>query len=685
MKIIDKVLRFLYGCLFFLTPLIFTFNTSELFEFNKMLFIYLMTILIAFLWLSKMILAKKIIFKKTKLDLPILFFLSSQILSTIFSIDRHVSLFGYYGRFNGGLLSTVSYILLYYGFVSNSIGTDFILKSSLWSSFLVMLYGLPGKLGHDITCFLVTGGAKFDNSCWDNSALQFQPSVRTFSTLGQPNWLGAFLAINFFIGLYYLIKNIKEVKFVLLNFSYLLFNLSFILFTRSKSALGAVGIGLLIFLSYYLTRVKTDTRKIILMSFLVLVIPVILFKTGFDKVDNILNLSFLKRSSVKVVGSVKTKPVSSPGEATDSLAIREIVWRGAVALGLKYPLFGTGLETFAYSYYLVRPVAHNLTSEWDFVYNKAHNEFLNYLATSGFLGLVTYLLMIGIVIYCFFPAMEELESKKQLDGKSLLLLALLSGYSTILVTNFFGFSTTTINIFFYLIPGLLFVIYQGEDNVTQQLNKVNPVQWLGILVAFAMVIYLTFSLVSYWIADTYYALGLNYSNLQIADYQKSANYFQQALKLRIEPVYEDRFSSSLSYLAAVAAYQKQTDTAKQLIILSDFYNQRSLVGSPKNVFYWKTRAKNEYLFYEVTSDVANLNEGIKALEVSQALAPTDPKIPYSLSVYYSLLYDQEKDAKQKVVWKNKSIAEIEQALKLKKDFQDASTFKQDLLKKYSLL
>ena len=55
-----------------------------------------------------------------------------------------------------------------------------------------MLWGLPGRFGYDMSCFLFLG--QLNNSCWTD---QFHPEVRMFSTLGQPNWLGAFLAVNF--------------------------------------------------------------------------------------------------------------------------------------------------------------------------------------------------------------------------------------------------------------------------------------------------------------------------------------------------------------------------------------------------------------------------------------------------------------------------------------------------------
>ncbi|KKQ23890.1 MAG: hypothetical protein US40_C0006G0004 [Candidatus Roizmanbacteria bacterium GW2011_GWC2_37_13] len=718
---IDKFLKFLYGSLFFLTPLIFAPLTSELFEFNKIIFIYVITILVGFFWLLKMILAKKTYFKRTPLDTPILLFLISQIASSIFSIDRHVSFFGYYGRFNGGLLSTISYIILYYGFVSNSFNIISFLKTSLWSSVLVMIYGLPGKLGHDLTCFLVSAGRTFDNSCWSRETNVFDPANRSFSTLGQPNWLGAYLAINFFIGIYFYVFYLRHSGKRPSNyegahpesqrgfwtsqndwkaFVYLFVNFSFILFTRSRSALAAVSIGLILFISYYLLFIKLNTKKLIITLLFITVIPAILFKTGIDKFDKFLKFPTSIFQSPNPLPASKNQPPSSNNSGvTESLDIRKIVWKGAVDLGLKYPLFGTGVETFAYSYYFVRPVEHNLTSEWDFIYNKAHNEFLNYLATTGFIGLGAYLLLI---ISFFYYLIKELriknyelkkENKKsvirnpQSSNQIILFMCLLISYLTILITNFFGFSTTTINLFFFLIPAFTMSLRGGDevDDEAISSKRHTNYQYFSIFIISGFTIYLLLATFSYWFADTQYALGLNYLKPGISDFQKAAGYFESALKVRVEPVYEDKFSSSLSYLAAIAFYQKQTDLANQIIKMSDYYNKKSLNASSKNIFYWKTRAKNQYLFYQVTLDNKDLEEGINVLLTGQKLAPTDPKIPYSLAVYYQLIYNQAKEQSIKENAKQASLLEIDKAIALKKDFQDALILKDDLLKKYGLL
>ena len=117
--ICNRIIEYSFYALFFLVPLVFWKDTSELFEFNKMWLTFGLTIIIVSCWFVKMVLQKRILLCRTPLDIPIILFLLSQVISTIFSLDTHVSVWGYYSRFNGGLLSIFSYIFLYYAFVSN--------------------------------------------------------------------------------------------------------------------------------------------------------------------------------------------------------------------------------------------------------------------------------------------------------------------------------------------------------------------------------------------------------------------------------------------------------------------------------------------------------------------------------------------------------------------------------------
>ncbi len=683
---ISRIIRYIYYLLFLLTPLIFSPTTSELFEFNKMLFIYTVAATISFLWIVRMVIAKRVIFKTTPIDIPIGLYVAGLIASTIFSIDRHTSIFGYYGRFNGGLLSIIAYLVLYWGFVSN-VGRKYverILQVSIISSLIVILWGFPGHFGADMTCFVFAPQGGFSNSCW---TAQFQPSIRMFSTLGQPNWLGAYLAIHFFIALYFYLKSIhvesaKESilvsikknlssKTTLFYFTYLIFNFVGLLFTRSRSAALASAISLLGFIGYYLLT-KRGKAQSILRSFLPLIavffIAILIFKTGIEPIDKYISL----RKAVSKPTAVVVETFAD-SDITGSGKIREIVWSGALELGRRYPLFGTGLETFAYSYYGVRPVAHNLTSEWDFLYNKAHNEYLNFLATTGFVGLGMYILMIVAVIYLFVRTI-----KKHHDS-GLFGISLLAAYTTILITNFFGFSTTTINIFFFLIPAFIVVFSAKESDIVSDHSEHMSLTSWALIVLSGFVLLLTYSyLYSYYVADTKYALSKQYA--QAGDSKTEAGLLQQALRLRREHVYEDKLSFALANLAYV--YQGDKKGARALVALSQRYNALSLLGSPKNVLYFKTRAKNYYLYYQLDSNPQDIQLGIDALGEAKRLSPTDPKIPYSASIFYSLMADAAKDQGKKKEFRDLSLAQIGESIALKPNYSDAYLIKAQLLKKY---
>lgn len=715
---LNKIIHFFYYLLFFTTPLVMVPITSELFEFNKMLFIYLITVVVIFFWLLKMILYKKIIIKKTPFDIVILLFLVSQILSTLFSIDRHTSFFGYYGRFNGGLLSIVSYVILYYGFVSNfavPVETtrrivSTILKISLISSTIVILWGLPGKFGRDLSCLLFMG--QFNNGCWTD---QFRPAERMFSTLGQPNWLGSYLAINFFIGLYFLFRNKHLKRSTVIFFGYLFLNFSSILFTRSRSGLLSIAIGLVVFAIFIFLKNKEfldQQYKKLLILFIGLFISIALFKTGIEKIDRFLSIPDyykatkstwqVKNGLVQQSKNIQNRTKLEAFGVTTSSDIRKIVWRGAIDLGLKYPIFGTGVETFAYSYYFVRPKEHNMTSEWDFLYNKAHNEYLNYFATTGFIGIIGYLVFIFLVFLYGWRKIKyqsRFNRDKDTDQKSkitnnnnealiqwnnqLLVICLLISYSTILITNFFGFSTTTINLFFYLIPAFLVIINNPSTSLrTSQQMSVSRLSWPQKMMIFILLItifYLLLYLAKYYLADINYARGDNFA--KIVEYQKAAQLLNEANNLKYEHVYVDKLSYVLANVAFIASYQKENDLAKKMIQTSDELNRKSLKASAQNVLYWKTKAKNYYLYYQITLDVKNLNVAIDALHEGQKYSPTDPKIPYSLAIFYALLEEETKDPNKKLEFQQLSLQEIGRSLELKRDYRDGYFLKGQFLKK----
>jgi len=710
-KICNRIIEYSFYFLFFLVPLVIASDTSELFEFNKMWLTFGLSLIIAETWLTKMILQRRIFIQRTPLDIPILLFLLSQFIATIFSWDMHVSFWGYYSRFNGGLLSIITYIFLYYAFLSNfSINAVAIVKRSLFvslfSGLVVALWGLPSHFGHDPTCFLFRG--IFDVSCWTED---FQPRVRIFSTLGQPNWLAAYLAIllPITVALIFIIQKYQTQKprfplILLIPFLLLILFYLDLLYTRSRSGILAVWVSLFLFFVIYFLHEKIKYFK--LLSFIIFTLFIITFIIGvpFNQLHK-LTFEGIKNSFSKPLTynpSPVTKPEVSPqneahaGEigGTDSGSIRNNVWPGAINIWKQYPIFGTGVETFAYSYYRYKPATQNLTSEWNFLYNKAHNEYLNYLATTGIVGLGTYLLIIGTFIIHFLRYLNhksQITNHKQIQNTKysntkhignwnlsgicnfefrILQLALLASYLSILVTNFFGFSVVITNIYLFMIPAFVFVLNDMIDKekqnhqspVTNHNSQISYYQWMFIAILLFAICYLLFALLKFWLADKSYSLGYNLSRAR--EHLEADRYLHKAVQQREEPVFKDELAVNDAFLAVFYASQKDStnkdnaaranDLAKEAIDISD----QLTTNYENNVVFWKSRTRIFYTLSQV--DPRYLPQALQSIEKTAELAPNDASISYNLGV----LYGQNNNLK-------KSIEVLEKTIKLKPNYQDA--------------
>ncbi|MBU1457260.1 O-antigen ligase family protein, partial [Patescibacteria group bacterium] len=493
-----QIISFLFHALFFFTPLILHPKMSEVFEFPKMLFVYTMTILITTAWILSWIKTKKITITRTPLDIPILLFLLIQILATVFSIDPHTSLWGYYSRFHGGLASTISYILLFYAFTSNVKGRTLdMINTILLSTGLISIYAILEHFG-------------IDKHVWVQDV-----QSRVFSTLGQPNWLSAYLVAILPL---YLLSTSKTYNFL----SILV--ITAIIFTKSQSGIAAMAIVLFVILFINLQKRHSGLSRILL-----LLVPVIVLIRPIKPLSslNLIN-PFYSTTQEIVQNDLKTRGKGG----SDSMAIRRVVWQGAIDLGKKHPLLGTGPETFAYSYYWTRPAEHNLLSEWDFLYNKAHNEYLNFFATTGFLGLGSYLLLIiWTTIWWLKTLRSNRHSGKQVfariqnqipessqtrpqNDKQTMMAPLFIGWLSILITNLFGFSVVAVALLFFLFPALA-----STPTKSKILSIVIPAKagiYINIL-AIATSIYLLISITNTFKADILYNQSRSQPSLELLE------------------------------------------------------------------------------------------------------------------------------------------------------------------------
>lgn len=445
LNIFQSIISWGFYLLFFCVPLIFTSINSELFEFNKMVLTYAITVVIIGAWICKMIITNKFIYKRTFLEIPLLLYFASHVLSTIFSIDTRTSIFGYYSRFHEGLLATISYLLLYFAAVSNLKSKDVrnIFYASFSAGIIVAVWGTFEHYGHSLSCLMVTGS--FDVGCWVQDVKN-----RVYATLGQPNWMAAYLDVLILTSFAF----IRKRENVMLNLFHHLVPVLFfaaLLFTKSRSGVIGliIGLAVLVFLTLKIDlKFKISNFKLLLVTCFLFLVTSVVFGLPLPKIEGLSLENYFgsKGQKAQIIEPKKQDTGYIDIGISTSSDIRKVVWDGAIKVWQRYPVFGSGVETFAYSYYKDRPAAHNMLSEWDFLYNKAHNEVLNLLATTGTVGIIAYFLVIAAFSRWFLLTPNRYP-----------LAPLVGAYITILVTNFFGFSVVIIGLYFFLIPAFCYI------------------------------------------------------------------------------------------------------------------------------------------------------------------------------------------------------------------------------------
>jgi putative inorganic carbon (hco3(-)) transporter len=571
-----------------------------------MYFVYTIALFIVICHLYNFIKGIAPLYRRSFLDWPLVIFLSSQTLSTFFSVDVHTSIFGYYSRLNGGLLSLITYALLYWIIVVyiDEKFKEQIVNLFLTSGVLVAGFGIAQHFG-------------IDKNVWVQDVQN-----RVFSTLGQPNWLAAYLCILLPFSVNKIFSSKKPVNYVFTIITFCLY-LS-LLYTKSKSGILAAVIAIGI---YFFFKLFSASKK----SILILISVFIIFSLTIE--NPIRDIVFPPPPA-----KTATPPTIN---ITPSGDIRKIVWGGSIDLWKQFPIFGTGPETFAYTYYWTRPASHNLTSEWDFIYNKAHNEYLNYLATTGTFGFVAYIL---VIIFVMLNLFQHLHKKK-------INLVILSSFISILITNIAGFSVVIVSLFFFLLP-----VLSIQTNLSPSKPPGVILKSFSILLILISFFLLTKNLFFY-LADITYA--------QADTFDSSDRYTSALEQIRLsvnyrpnEPVYLTKYANILSKLALTANNQKLESQAqnytKQAV---DAVNQATTI-SPFSLNLWKEKAQIYY--YLSVIDTGYYLKALDALTKATLLAPTDAKSFYMLAEFYQNI--KEYDA---------SIKYYQQAIDLKPNYDHA--------------
>ena len=188
-KHIDLAIEILLLAIIFLAPTIFDRRIGIVFSGTKAVVIRLFILTFLTLWSVKLLLFKEHKFLKTVFDWPVFTFMLICTASTITSIHVYSSLVGFYGRYEG-LISWYCFGLLFFvaaNYLKDTRALKRVLAVVMSAATLMAVYGIIQRFG-------------IDPYAWGGVATR----MRVIATIGQPNFLAAYIVMAFMLVLAFL-------------------------------------------------------------------------------------------------------------------------------------------------------------------------------------------------------------------------------------------------------------------------------------------------------------------------------------------------------------------------------------------------------------------------------------------------------------------------------------------------
>ncbi len=406
--------RIIISCIMLMVfgiPLYFGLNINSL-DLQKIAFMRTLSLIIAIIWIIKIVWTRELKFVQTPLDIPILAFLLINIIATIFSINPIISLFGFYGQFEG-LLVIINYIFLFYcvvNFINKKLFL-WMINVVILSGVLVASYGIIQYYGLDpIKWEMFTGG-------------------RVSSSLGNPIGFGNYIIMVLGITIcFFLSKEITSKKKPIIpskkkkkkaqiipryseqpktkiEIPWWIYGICIgiilygFCFSASRAPfLAMLGAFALIMILLWKSVITDKRRHLGIFGGIFLCYLVFSNITpGLDvigRLASIFKTPLPKQTSPFDVGTFTATSVAH-------LTPRIYLWQGALNIIKDYPILGVGLDTMGIVHSRYKPVESAMAEGAYATAASAHNELLDIWGSRGTIGLIIYLwMLITFIVIC---------------------------------------------------------------------------------------------------------------------------------------------------------------------------------------------------------------------------------------------------------------------------------------------
>jgi len=503
----DKTIIGILVLMFIIIPLIFDGRITS-FDLAKVTAMRVLTLIILGVWLLKITLTNKYQIIKTPLDMPILAFLIISLAATIMGVHPYMSLLGEYKRYDG-LISSFNYIIIYY------LSVNF-LRERKYHKRTIASITLAGVL---VAGCGILQSYKIDLTRWESGVI---------STFGNPNFLGGYLAMVFFLPLTLFLLTSPKKKSLIKKIIFLGLSLSsFILIYKCFSLLGhrggalGVGAGILLFGiligKHFLLKMKIRFAVI----FVVMCIATGIFYLG-GKSDLIQKFTSTVTVAKEEGKAIPTLKFASTAET------RVYIWQTGLRIIKEHPFLGVGPDALRLVSTQYEKIEFIRTEGGrNCLIDKVHNEILDMAITRGLLGLAAYFWLIILFFKFAYKSYSLIKEENKI-----LLVGVLGAITSYLVQNEVGFGIIGTSSLFWLLLGMAISVGMPKPQITRPI-KLPLIIRLVICLPLLILIYSLISLsLRPYIADIYYKNGLamvQYNNIDqaIASYEKALEYYHE--------------------------------------------------------------------------------------------------------------------------------------------------------------
>ncbi|MFH1826375.1 MAG: O-antigen ligase family protein [bacterium] len=529
----DFAIEILILVIIFVMPTIFDRRLGIVFSGTKAAWMRVFGVLLLSVWSLKLIITRQHRFVRTILDWPVACFLLGTTVATLTSVHVYTSFAGFYGRYEG--LSSWYLFAIFFFVVTNYIHSFEQLKR-----IVVMVMSASTVMA----VYSIIQRHEWDPYMW-GGVITWQ---RVIGTIGQPNFLAAYMLMAFFlllalfmmrkpgyrqaidwpaqllpIGLFafaqlaflFIIYNFEAQDVWLWYFGFVLITASAVSFAyyykqlHSKVFDVVVGLSIIvIYISILYTQSRggymgfftgsvlfaivagrrwifANWQKIgILGFFIILISGVTMLRPEYSPFE---------RFASEV--TTKSNAQESQLELKGAAGSRGETWKSAFRIIADYPVFGIGPEVLKMVFPRYETDLFRFKEAFHVKQDRCHNETFDVGVTKG---LITFCLYIWL-LYLFF-AQGLAKMKKVNQNERLLIAGLLSASLAFLIQNQFSFGVVAITSLFWVMWGMVMVVgekTQAEGERRQAIGniKLEEVPWFpvaGVAIAALILIYISF-------------------------------------------------------------------------------------------------------------------------------------------------------------------------------------------------